>query len=372
MEASVTMNVHPRNGERGSALIVVLLLGLIAVAMVSAMMVFASTSTPLARNDQDWTGSLSAAEAGIDDYLYRLSKDSSYWQKAVDPNNPALGTAAAGAAVPGDASEAKFKYTVTPPSVTLNGTVKLRVNGNVRNNNRTIEATLRRDGFLDYLYFSKFETVDPLSYSTTGSPDRNWADANCANRYYYAVGSSGQPGYIPPRVTSGSTTCNEIRWVTGDVLDGPLHTNDAPSALTRLLEPLSARLERRDRGAARLLVELRLVTRASPGSAQEIHARQLDLPSPIRDVRTLRTLALLELLYGSGLRASELVSLHSDAVPRDAPFLTVTGKGGQQRMVPVSSRARQALSRWLAVKCNCIWWLASVGLATRSRRSKAF
>ena len=65
---------------------------------------------------------------------------------------------------------------------------------------------------------------------------------------------------------------------------------------------------------------------------------------------SLRTLALLELLYGSGLRATELVSLPLSAVPRDAPFITVTGKGGQQRMVPVSSRARQAVSRWLAVR----------------------
>lgn len=64
----------------------------------------------------------------------------------------------------------------------------------------------------------------------------------------------------------------------------------------------------------------------------------------------VRLLALLELLYGSGLRASELVSLPLNAVPRDAPFLTITGKGGQQRMVPVSTRARQALSRWLALR----------------------
>ena len=64
----------------------------------------------------------------------------------------------------------------------------------------------------------------------------------------------------------------------------------------------------------------------------------------------LRLLALLELLYGSGLRATELVSLPLTAVPRDAPFLTVTGKGGSSRMVPVGMRARQALSRWLAVR----------------------
>jgi integrase/recombinase XerD len=64
----------------------------------------------------------------------------------------------------------------------------------------------------------------------------------------------------------------------------------------------------------------------------------------------LRLLALLELLYGSGLRATELVGLPLAAVPRDAPLLTVTGKGSQQRMVPVSRRARQALSRWLEVR----------------------
>ena len=64
----------------------------------------------------------------------------------------------------------------------------------------------------------------------------------------------------------------------------------------------------------------------------------------------VRQLALLEMLYGSGLRASELVALPLAAVPRDAPLLTVTGKGSQQRMVPVSGRARQALGRWLAVR----------------------
>ena len=69
-----------------------------------------------------------------------------------------------------------------------------------------------------------------------------------------------------------------------------------------------------------------------------------DLPAAVR------LLALLELLYGSGLRATELVSLPLAAVPRDAPFLTVTGKGGQQRMAPVSGRARQALSRWLELR----------------------
>ena len=75
-----------------------------------------------------------------------------------------------------------------------------------------------------------------------------------------------------------------------------------------------------------------------------------ELEADSGDPAGVRLLALLELLYGSGLRASELVSLPLAAAPRDAPFLTVTGKGGAQRMVPVGGRAREALARWLAVR----------------------
>jgi integrase/recombinase XerD len=68
------------------------------------------------------------------------------------------------------------------------------------------------------------------------------------------------------------------------------------------------------------------------------------------DPAAVRSLALIELLYGSGLRASELVTLPLVAVPRDAPFITVTGKGGTTRLVPVGARALDALSRWLALR----------------------
>ncbi len=64
------------------------------------------------------------------------------------------------------------------------------------------------------------------------------------------------------------------------------------------------------------------------------------------DPKAVRLLALIELLYGSGLRATELVALPLSAVPRDAPFLTVTGKGGTTRLVPVGARALEAVGRW--------------------------
>lgn len=66
--------------------------------------------------------------------------------------------------------------------------------------------------------------------------------------------------------------------------------------------------------------------------------------------KAVRLLALIELLYGSGLRASELVNLPLSASPRDAPFLTVTGKGGATRLVPVGARAIAALTRWQALR----------------------
>jgi integrase/recombinase XerD len=62
----------------------------------------------------------------------------------------------------------------------------------------------------------------------------------------------------------------------------------------------------------------------------------------------LRNAALLELLYGSGLRATELVSLARNAVHPDRPFLILKGKGGKERLVPISDRARAAVAAWRA------------------------
>jgi integrase/recombinase XerD len=64
----------------------------------------------------------------------------------------------------------------------------------------------------------------------------------------------------------------------------------------------------------------------------------------------LRLAALVELLYASGLRISELVGLRLAAAQRDQRLLIVQGKGGKERMVPLSPAARQSLSAYLAVR----------------------
>ena len=81
----------------------------------------------------------------------------------------------------------------------------------------------------------------------------------------------------------------------------------------------------------------------------------------------LRNLALLELLYGSGMRASELVTLPRRAVRENQPFLILQGKGAKERLVPVSSRATEAVRRWLAASPGESPWLFPGGRKHLSR-----
>ena len=81
----------------------------------------------------------------------------------------------------------------------------------------------------------------------------------------------------------------------------------------------------------------------------------------------LRLLALIELLYGSGLRATELVSLPSKALATDQPFLILRGKGGRERLVPISDRARAAVASWRAHVPPQSLWLFPSGKSHLSR-----
>jgi integrase/recombinase XerD len=81
----------------------------------------------------------------------------------------------------------------------------------------------------------------------------------------------------------------------------------------------------------------------------------------------VRNLALLELLYGSGLRATELVSLPRGAVRPGQPFLMVRGKGSKERLVPISSRAEGAVARWLELVPGDTLWLFPSGKSHLSR-----
>lgn len=70
--------------------------------------------------------------------------------------------------------------------------------------------------------------------------------------------------------------------------------------------------------------------------------------SPSQRLRALRLYCLLEVLYATGLRVSELVSLPRSAAKRDARMIVVRGKGDKERLVPLNEASRQAMADYLA------------------------
>jgi integrase/recombinase XerD len=95
-----------------------------------------------------------------------------------------------------------------------------------------------------------------------------------------------------------------------------------------------------------------------------IAERQVRVPP---DPNDLRLSALIELLYGSGLRATELVSLPRNAIQPDRPYIILKGKGGRERLAPVSDRARAAVAAWRAHVASDRPWLFPSGKGHLSR-----
>jgi integrase/recombinase XerD len=124
------------------------------------------------------------------------------------------------------------------------------------------------------------------------------------------------------------------RFLYGEGLrgDDPTGTIDAPKKRRPLPKVLSEAEVDRLIETARLDAETEGEPRRS--LAERARARRLH--------------ALIETAYATGMRVSELVSLPASAVRGEAPFLMVRGKGDKERLVPLSARARAAMSAHLA------------------------
>lgn len=80
--------------------------------------------------------------------------------------------------------------------------------------------------------------------------------------------------------------------------------------------------------------------------------RLLSATKTFEGTEALRMGALLEIIYATGLRVSELVGLPLSAVSRDYFFLIVKGKGGKERMVPLSDPAIEAIKAWIPARAD--------------------
>jgi hypothetical protein len=208
----MSMHEPARTGERGVAMITVMMIVVVLTLLMVSALNYAVQSEPLSRRDQDWNAALAAAQAGVDDYLYRLQQEDDYYLfSATNPPTPANPALTGWQTIPGPANQGQFHYSVDLAQYASQGIVQLNSTGRVRGVQRTIRANLRRRNFLDYLYLTDYESLDPQSgyYSDP-------ATASAACDVYWWQGRPTSP-------------CVRISFVTGDILNGPLHTNDTIS-----------------------------------------------------------------------------------------------------------------------------------------------
>lgn len=188
-------------------------------------------------------------------------------------------------------------------------------------------------GFLDYL-----ATVRRLSPKTLDAYQRDLDD--------FETFAAGQNATVSADDIEES---HVRRWL------GESHRRGlAPSTLQRRLSALRAFYRFRGRDSARQhnpAIDVR-APRKRRTLPKVLEADQLGryLTPPDDDPLTLRDAAMAELMYSSGLRLAELRALDTVDLDRSERLVTVTGKGGKTRSVPVGSMALSALERWLPLR----------------------
>jgi hypothetical protein len=209
-----------RSDERGFAMLPVIIALMVSSLLVVAAVAAATGDLPVSRKAQDRKLALSAAEAGLNYYQYRLNLDPDFWTRcdspAVSTNAPIVmagTTPRRWRTVVG--TSADYAIELIPAagrtctvgdqtSMLTNGTFKIRVTGRANGQYRTLVATFRRAGFLDFVYLTNYETLDPDADTTSLS----------------TVAACSKPRSQRP------SACSTISFRTGDQLKGPVHTND--------------------------------------------------------------------------------------------------------------------------------------------------
>jgi Tfp pilus assembly protein PilX len=235
--------------ERGFTIFTVMMVMLVAGLFVAGAYAASDGDLPLGRQSRDAKQAYAAAEAGIQYYAFHIAQDPDYWTKcttvpAPNPGEPnpvttewyGTGTDTRTGHwrnVPGSSTEsyavellaARAPTVANPtPQCTLGdqgsmidpstGVFRIRSTGKSGTETRSIIASFRRPSFLDYLYFTNFEDLDPA----VSTSDQAWQALHCA---------AYRPARNAAAVSGHSCTSLEITFPAGDQLLGPFHSNDS-------------------------------------------------------------------------------------------------------------------------------------------------
>jgi hypothetical protein len=227
---------HARS-ERGFSMFLVIVALFVTSMFVAAAFAAANGDLPVSADSKDRKVAYAAAEAGLSWYETQLDHDPDFWTHCENVNvsapNPVNKVWTSGAdkrvwrPVTPAPGAAQFTIEMLPANGNAacvdgqqatvldqkTGAFRIRVTGQPRAKSslhRSIVATFKRNGFLDYLWYTKYEDQDPQAFST--QTQRTNAQNNCADR---------------ARPDRTSSACKEIQWITGDVIAGPMHSEDS-------------------------------------------------------------------------------------------------------------------------------------------------
>jgi hypothetical protein len=211
--------------------------------MAGATFAAVGADIPFTRASQDRKEAYAAAEGGIEYYLYQLTRDNDYWRKCATAPGPEgqpnpvndvhpLAKDRRWRTLTGT-TDARFSIELLPangadkclvaedgkptlPDETMidksTGTFRIRATGESRGVRRSIVTTFRRSSFLDFIYFTDYEALDPLTFAST--TDQNTARSRCVK-------------YRQERDKDSWCAANvNITFPDWDRINGPLHTND--------------------------------------------------------------------------------------------------------------------------------------------------
>ncbi len=237
------------SSEDGFTMIVAI--GALALVTVLTITAFVATrgDVPSTYVNAQQQQAYAAAQAGIQQYLFDLDQNNQFWEQCVP--SPADGINQAGStanrrSAPGSSTEsyAVELMPVSPytacsvsdpvgsmiqPNGPIAGAIRIRVTGFSGKAQRTIVAVLRESTFLDYVWFTQYETDDPIvqtikSGCAVGNcPGSSWssvlgkAQTQCAQ--YWRDGRGRNAFY-------NGTYCDQIFFINGDNIQGPMHTDD--------------------------------------------------------------------------------------------------------------------------------------------------